>query len=67
MYTIYSHEFYTTGMAYILYRIYSRHFVVYIIGNHMSNVYMYNLTAKYRILMLRGCEMKILLPSLMFI
>ena len=67
MYTIYSHEFYTTGMGYILYRIYSRHFIVYIIGNHMSTVYMYNLTAKYRILMLRGCEIKILLPSLMFI
>ena len=32
----YSHEFYTTGMGNILYRIYGRHFIVYIIGNHMN-------------------------------
>ena len=31
-----SHEFYTTGMGNILYRTYGRHFLVYIIGNHMN-------------------------------
>ena len=64
---LYTHMNFIQQVWRILYRIYSRHFIVYIIGNHMSNVYMYNLTAKYRILMLRGCEMKISLPSLMFI
>ena len=31
-----SHEFYTTGMGYLLYRIYGRHFIAYIIGNHKT-------------------------------
>ena len=31
-----SHDFYTTGMGNILSRIYGRHFIVYIIGNHMN-------------------------------
>ena len=33
---IHSQEFYTTGMENILYRIYGRHFIVYMIGNHMN-------------------------------